>query len=93
MIVLYLNFKKKQESRAATNPKHNNMSLLDRVWQVLGSSDQTDDCVPLVEKDLSGKVKIAADDTKSGTVHNVEIEENTIELQVQTRLSRKYIMK
>ena len=53
-----------QQSRLGARNKHQNMSLLDRVWQVLGSSDQNEDCVPLVETDLSSKVKIAGDDLK-----------------------------
>ena len=48
--------------RSGRNHRHHNMSLLDRVWQVLGTSDQHEDCVPLVETDLSGKVKIAAEE-------------------------------
>ena len=43
-------------------PKTQNMSLLDRVWQVLGSSDLNEDCIPLVETDLATKVKVAADE-------------------------------
>ena len=53
-----------QELRRPSRPKHQNMSLLDRVWQVLGSSDQNDDCIPLVETDLAAKIKIASDETK-----------------------------
>ena len=31
--------------------QHQSLSLLDRVWQVLGSSAETEDCLPLVEND------------------------------------------
>ena len=50
-----------QEPRRAGRNKNNNLSLLDRVWQVLGSNDQNEDCVPLVETDLSSKIKIASE--------------------------------
>jgi hypothetical protein len=34
--------------------QHQSLSLLDRVWQVLGSSAETEDCLPLVENDSAG---------------------------------------
>ena len=68
-----------QQSRRVPRNKHQNMSLLDRVWQVLGSSDQNEDCVPLVETDLSSKVKIASDDVKPSDEEMMEEENGGIQ--------------
>ena len=37
--------------RSSSTKQHQSLSLLDRVWQVLGSSAETEDCLPLVEND------------------------------------------
>jgi hypothetical protein len=38
----------------AASKQHQSLSLLDRVWQVLGSSAETEDCLPLVGNDGVG---------------------------------------
>jgi len=49
-----------QDVRRQNKAKHQHMSLLDRVWQVLGSIEDEEDCVPLVGRDMSSKIKIAS---------------------------------
>ena len=59
-----------QESRRNLKGKHNHLSLLDRVWQVLGAADQ-EGCLPLVGAEMSSKIKIASSDDNIMVSYNI----------------------
>ena len=61
-----------QESRRNLKGKHNHLSLLDRVWQVLGAADQ-EDCLPLVGAEMSSKIKIASSEDNIMETSNVNM--------------------
>jgi hypothetical protein len=45
-------------SAAKAAKQHQSLSLLDRVWQVLGSSAETEDCLPLMASEGTGGPKL-----------------------------------
>ena len=61
--------------RAGRGGGQQHLSLLDRVWQVLGSAEDQEDCLPLVSKEFSSQSKIKIASSNDNIMETVTEEE------------------